>query len=267
MRCVVYNGSREIYLDMVSAVKSLLAHTEVDAVYLLIEDDVFPYELPEIVQTINVSELIPKLFDIHGPNYHSEWTPVGLIRFALTKVFPEYDVVLAIDADTIVIQDIGDLFELEMADYYFAAAREPYLTQVTGYMYCNAGVMLCNNRLLIQTGMDDVLINEINTRYLRFVGQDAMSSLFRGKIKELSSEYNSCKFTLPTDKPKVLHFANDRTWLNSDLTLYYRELPCKTLQKDSMTEEDGESAENLSSASGRVLTEVSVNAAIRDLGT
>ena len=46
MKAAVYCATRNLYLDLIPAVKSLLANSDVDRVYLLIEDDAFPEELP-----------------------------------------------------------------------------------------------------------------------------------------------------------------------------------------------------------------------------
>ena len=55
MRTAVYTGTRNLYPFMVAAAKSLLIHSNVEKIYFLIEDDVFPYELPSEIVTINVS--------------------------------------------------------------------------------------------------------------------------------------------------------------------------------------------------------------------
>ena len=250
-RIAVYNGSREIYIDMVSAVKSLLFHTQVDKVYLMIEDDSFSYELPDIVQLVNVSKIADEIFNPDGPNYHTKWTVYGLMRQAMTKVFPEYDIVLGIDADTIVQEDISDIWDIDLSGYYYAAAKEPLMSARSVADYYNAGILLCNLKKLREDGMDDRIIREINSVYYPYNGQDVMCKLCEGKILELPSDYNASQFTLPTEHKKILHFANNRTWLNSGLAEYYRGLSCKTLQRDSMTADDGESAENLSSVIGK----------------
>jgi len=55
MRAAVYAGTRNVYQDMIPAMKSLLIHSNVEKVYFLIEDDTFPYPLPPEVECINVS--------------------------------------------------------------------------------------------------------------------------------------------------------------------------------------------------------------------
>lgn len=45
-RAAAYCGTRNLYQDMIPAIKSLLLNSNVDKIYLLIEDDEFPYPLP-----------------------------------------------------------------------------------------------------------------------------------------------------------------------------------------------------------------------------
>ena len=105
MRTAVYTGTRNLYPYMISAAKSLLIHSNVEQIYFLIEDDVFPYDLPPKTHTINVSN--QQYFKKDGPNFKSEFTYMALIRVALTKILQE-DIVLSLDVDTIVNENISD---------------------------------------------------------------------------------------------------------------------------------------------------------------
>ena len=69
-RIVVYAGTRNLYRNMKTAVTSLLANNRVDTVYLLIEDDKFPFDMPDNVVQINVRDQV--YFPKTGPNYQSK---------------------------------------------------------------------------------------------------------------------------------------------------------------------------------------------------
>jgi lipopolysaccharide biosynthesis glycosyltransferase len=47
-----------------------------------------------------------------------------LIRAAYSKIFPELDRILSIDMDTVVNENISDLWDLDLTDYYLAAVEE-----------------------------------------------------------------------------------------------------------------------------------------------
>lgn len=116
MKAAVYVGTRNLYDDMLPAVKSILINSDVDKVYLLIEDDRFPHDLPDCVETINVSS--QTFFRSNGPNYNLKWTYMTLMRAALPKIFPDLDVILSMDDDVIALQDVSDLWDLPIEDYY-----------------------------------------------------------------------------------------------------------------------------------------------------
>lgn len=225
MKYACYFGSRQIYADMALSAKTLLMHSDVDKIFFLIEDDTFPFEIPDCIEVINISEVVPKIFSPNGPNYHSNWTYIGLIRGALTKVFPDLDVILSIDCDTIVDKDISDLWDYDITDYYFAAAKEPILSDRIHGLYTNVGMTLFNLKKLREDHKDDEIIEFMDTKYLYFVSQDALNGLCQGHILEIPSDYNSCDYTLPTSNRKVIHYAGNKHWRDYEIVKKYREMP------------------------------------------
>lgn len=217
MKCAVYCGTRNIYGDMIPAVKSLLKNSDVDRVYLLIEDDEFPYELPDCVECINISDQPWIKHD--SPNYKNGWTYMVLMRAVLHKVFPNLDRILSLDVDTIVAKDISSLWDLPIDDYDLAGAREPYKSQ--NKLYINAGVMLLNLKRL-REGKGDELIEALNTRRFAYNEQDCINELC--DIYEMSSDYNANNYTLPTTSPKIQHFAAIYRWQNSPLVQMYQKM-------------------------------------------
>ena len=228
MKAAVYFGSREIYYDMATAYKSLLVNSDVDKIYLLIEDNKFPYPLHPAVETINISKLVPTLFNPKSPNYGSTWTYIGLIRAALTKVFPNLDRILSIDCDTVVLHDISNLWDLPMDDYYIAAVKEPSLSQARQGLYINAGVMMMNLAKMREDGIDDKMIYDLNTQYHIFVAQDVLNIECAGHIYKLPPEYNVATYTMHCDTEyKIRHFAGNlpRNWRQLDIVKQYRDMP------------------------------------------
>lgn len=226
MRAAVYFGSRHIYDDMHTSCNSLLAHTDVDKVYFLIEDDKFPYPIHPKVEVVNISKLIEKWFTPESPNWSSQWTYIGLIRGALSKVFPQHDRILSIDCDTIVATDISELWDIPLDDYYFAGVKEPGLSQARGYLYCNAGVIMVNLKKMRDDHKDDEIIHLLQTEYRNFVSQDALNELCVGHILQLPGRYNHCLYTEHENVYKILHFAGGRPygWRDSKLVQFYRDL-------------------------------------------
>lgn len=217
MKAACYCGTRNLYADMIPAVNSLLANSDVDKVYLLIEDDAFPYEFPPKVETINVSN--QPYFKRDGPNYNQGWTYMVLMRAALHRAFPTISRILSLDVDTIVAKDISELWDLPIDDYYLAAAKEPYKSRYRTYVNC--GVMLLNLDKL-RDGKGDELIDALNTYRYGFNEQDCIAERCQGGIYVMSSDYNANNYTEPTSTPKIVHFAAIKNYQNHPLVQMYK---------------------------------------------
>lgn len=218
MKAACYCGTRNLYQDMIPAFTSLLKNSDVDKVYLLIEDDEFPYKLPDKVETINVSN--QTYFRTNSPNYRNDWTYMVLMRAALHRVFPSFDRILSLDCDTIVAKDISELWDLPIDDYYLAGAKEPWKSIARTYINC--GVMLLNLKKL-RDGKGDELIEALNTKRYDFNEQDCIAEKCQGGIYVMPSDYNANDYTIPTKTPKIVHFAARSRWRQSPLVEIYRQ--------------------------------------------
>lgn len=225
MRTVVYAGTRNVYGDIETALKSLLYHTQVDRVYILAEDDALPFTVPDCVTVVNVSG--QTYFSEGSPNYASPWSYMVLLRAAYGKLFPHESVILSLDIDTIVTADISDLFDTPMDGFYIAGVREP---NKAGFPqpYLNFGVLLMNLDEL--RPIEDAMIRELNTQYTFANEQDVMNTFCRKRVRILPSVYNACAYTEPCDAPKIVHFAgigeqfpwSGKRWQDDPLVQKYR---------------------------------------------
>ena len=206
-KIAVYTGTRNYYEFMVPAVKSLLKNSDVEKIYLLIEDDEFPYQLDK-VETINVSD--QEYFHRDGPNMNSRFTYMALMRAALAFVFPQYDRILSLDVDTIVRKNISDLWELPIDNYYMAMAPE-FHKSTSDWMYCNAGVTLFNLEKL-RDGKAKEIIRELNREQYPFMEQDVINYLCQGEIYPMDGDYNANSWTTHSDDPKIIHYAGYKDW-------------------------------------------------------
>ena len=204
IKTAVYTGSQNIYDDMVVSAKSLIANSDVDKVYFLIEDDIFPYELCDLIETINVSD--QTYYPKDGPNMKTRFTYFAMMRAALAKIFPNHDKILSLDCDTICIKPMSELWNFPIDDYYFAASKEPHRS-IAGMLYTNVGVALMNLKKLRETKKVDECIDVLNRRKYDYVDQDVMNYLCQGYIYDLPSVYNTNDWTIQNSQPSILHFA------------------------------------------------------------
>ena len=233
-KVAAYTGTRNLYPMMIPAVKSLLIHSDVDEIWLFIEDDGFPnsegYRFPEdVVKIRNVSG--QQYFREDGPNMRSKFTYMAMMRATFAKEFPELDEILSLDVDTIVNEDVSDLWNIPLGDkYYLAASREPSATKKHGYLYTNIGVCLYNLKKL-RDGKCDEVIEALNDKQYDYLEQDAFNELCKGKIFNMNPTYNSTPFTKIVDNPKIVHYAGEKKWDTKQLVKKYGERPWDEVMK------------------------------------
>ena len=192
MKIAVYSGTRNVYKDMIPSMKSLLMYSDVDKIYFLIQDDTFPYELPPEVECINVSNQL--YFDETGPNMNSKWSYMILLRAVYSKLFPLVDKILSLDNDIIFTDNVSQIWDINIQDYYFAAVKQ--IDKSTDeYNYINTGVLLMNLQKIRQDHIDDILQKALNTYKYLFPEQDCINEYCNNKIYLLNSEYNVSKVT------------------------------------------------------------------------
>ena len=224
MKAACYCMTHNYYENIFPSLKSLLCNSDVDKVYLLIEDDDIGFELPDKVECINISD--QKYFNKNGPNFRNKWAWIVLIRAALAKIFPDLDRLLTLDVDTLVVSDISDLWDMNIGKNYLAGAIDLPLAR-DGRIYVNAGVVLWNLKEIRAAGIDDKMIWELNHRHFEYPEQDCLNHVCEGHIYVLNGIYNSGAFSRDNGTPKLLHFAGRglKKYFADSRVKEYKDLP------------------------------------------
>ena len=232
MKHAVYSGTRNLYPDIVPAVKSLIANSSVTDVWLLIEDDTFPYEMPDFVHFVNVSN--QPWFPESCPNMKSQFTYMAMIRACYPEIFPDLEKVVQFDVDTICVDNVDYLWEVDLGECWLACARE-YLGKYDPYKrgeYYNVGVAVMNLKQMRDDHAQARLVGLINAEKLWCVDQDAFNKLtVPAKMAEIPTRYNECFVTGYTEEPAIVHFAGVPDWQGNvkvprrEYIRKYREMP------------------------------------------
>ena len=220
-RHAAYCGTRAIYDDMEASAKSLIANSDVDVVHFIIEDAEFPRELPPIIKVHDLSG--QTYFAEDGPNMGSGYTYMAMMRMALCHILPRVGKVLSLDADTVCVGDVSDVWDIDLTDYYLAASHEWHRTG-NGLLYCNAGVTLYNLAKL-RDGKADECIGVLNTRQYTWLEQDVQNYLCQGRIYDMPSKYNSNWWTDKNARgARIVHFAGveHKKWENDPRVVGWR---------------------------------------------
>ena len=208
-----YFLSRNIYRYLLPSIMSLLDHNKnVKAIYIFCEDDEFPYQLPDVCKVINITD--QQWIRHDSPNWTNMFTWVGLVRPCLPKLLPRVNKIIQLDVDTIICDDLSEIWNADMTGKYMLACDEKLgQYKIAGHeKYYNIGVAVLNLKQIRQDKFDDVLINALNTRYFQYIGQDAWNILAYNRILEMPTRYNECFATGSSDDPAIVHYASVGQW-------------------------------------------------------
>lgn len=225
-RIAAYSGTKNIYGDMLTSAKSLIANSAVDKVHMFIEDDEIQEEpLPDIIVCHNVKN--QKYFKLNGPNMTSPFSYMAMMRIALCHELPN-NTVLSLDADTIIKNDCTDIWDIDLDGYYFSSTPELHRTKYD-ILYCNHGVVYYNLKKL-RNGKADECIQVLNDCKFTWVEQDVCNCLCQGYIHEMPAKYNVTRFTVNNEKlitPVIKHFAGlpRNKWIARPEVKHWRKMP------------------------------------------
>ncbi len=164
---------------------------------------------------------------------HVYVSKAALFKFDIPNILPDLDKVLYLDGDTIVLDDLSELFNTDITEYYAGVVRDfpAYYVrkdyeEVGLYDYFNSGVMLMNLNNLRNNKIPEKLLEyKLQSNSTRYMDQDCFNVIFSGHIKFLDPKYNYMsshvdlykKFYLKDGKPVIVHFASSKPWEKYEL--------------------------------------------------
>jgi len=242
MKHAVYAGTRNLYEPMAWSAKSLFANSSVDRIHFLIEDDEFPFEMPQFCDFMNVREYAEQTFpDGVCVNADTHFTKMAMVRICYPNLLPDVDKVLQLDADTVVIANVDGLWEIDLDGKWFAATHE----SLSGYdpfrsgHYQNVGVCMFNLAQMREDKAQAQLVKFINTRRTVCIEQDALNvcGAMRGKAANMPVRFNENRATGYTDDPAIVHFVGYMDWQTNprlarrEYLKLYRDKPWSEIEK------------------------------------
>ena len=172
-------------------------------------DVIKQYNPENTAKKIDVTELYEAEF--RGcPNEGAYCSPYTLIRLFADKVDEMPDKVLYLDIDIMFNRDVRLLYDVNVEDYEYAAARDHYGKYLISPNYVNAGVLLFNLRRMKETGLLEKARALIKTKKLTFADQSAIIRSTTKK-KMLPQKFNDQKFL--HKNTVVRHFSKRLFWL------------------------------------------------------
>lgn len=140
---------------------------------------------------IDVTELYREEFD-GCPNENAYCSPYTLIRLFADRL-PLPDKILYLDADIMFNRDIHLLYDIDVSDVEYAAARDHYGKYLVNPNYINAGVILMNLGKMRGTGILTSARKLLREKKLPFADQSALIRSTTAR-KLLPQRFNDQKF-------------------------------------------------------------------------
>ena len=223
MRSAVMVATRNLYPDLAPPIKALLVNSDVERIWLLLEDDDPGFPLPPECRIMNVSGWAA--YWKNTPNARSGWTWMVLMRSLFHRLLPD-DRVLSIDLDAFALKDVSSLWRLDMRDRLAAAVRETTPLDSPDFPYFNMGVAMLNLALLRSTGKGEEVVRALKNRYLQYPEQHAYNFACSGAVLWLPREWNAGIGTEPYGDPIIRHFmAESRTYRQSEIYRRFAAMP------------------------------------------
>lgn len=215
-------ATKQWYIYQMTNLYALFKHNNVKKVYLFIEDDNIPYITDKRVEFVNVNTL-KEYITQESPNYNTKYSKLSYLRCYFSKILKE-DKILYLDADTLVVDNIEDLWNIDFEDNVLVGVHEGgewnkhLWTYGLDDTYINSGVLLMNLKALREEKLDDSMIYLLNNNKYAFPDQDVINLVCRNRIKHVSSVYNSSETTGIVDNAKIIHYIRgNKGWIKGSL--------------------------------------------------
>ena len=231
MISICYSGNKRVFPGLLLSVLSLTKYTErALRIYVLSMDlhEENPLYLPfsenqmrilnEVLQKKN-AESRAELIDMTqiykeslaaGKNKKNHYTPYAQLRLYLNELECIPDKIIYLDIDTMCTGDIGQLFDIDISDYEYAAALDYMGKFWIDRHYCNSGVLLLNMREIRKTDLFRRLREFVLTRRMIMPDQSALHRLGKRRMY-LPRRFNEQRDI--RDDTVIKHFCRGIRWL------------------------------------------------------
>lgn len=210
-------------------------------------------QMSEANFTVRFSDVSKKLAALGNKlQLRDYYTCTTYYRIFIAEMFPELDKALYIDSDTVVLSDIGELFDCDLGDNLVGGIPDEtvgvtpifrtYVQQTLGVPaddYFNAGVLLMNLKAFRKENFYDKFVDLLGKyRFTVAQDQDYLNVLCKSRVLYVSPLWNKMPILSPdAQTPKLIHYNLTRKpwhykgvpyceyfWEYAQKTDYYEEI-------------------------------------------
>ena len=218
------------YLDV--AIASLIENASVDYRYRIIvlntglrAENVEKIKKNErdgfVIDFIDISEDVKNIKSRFKNVYH--FSVVTYYRLFIASLFPQYDKIVYLDCDLVLLGDVSELYYTELGENILAAAPEQFVRSTDEFrryaevalgvdpdLYVNAGVLVINLKEFRKCQIEEQFVRLITEYDFDLLDPDQayLNYLCRDKIYELPNGWNKEPMPFPCNgKKNIVHYA------------------------------------------------------------
>lgn len=173
------------------------------------------------IEFVDLNYYIEKVKDkLYTRDYYSKTT---YFRLFLPELYPQYDKVLYLDSDIVILSDIANLYNIDIEDNLVGAVPDDVIQNIEVYSeyaekvvgvadhrnYFNAGVLLMNLDELRKAHFQEKFIYSLEEiRFSVAQDQDYLNRICKGRVKLIEKGWNRMPMPDPIDEQdiKLIHY-------------------------------------------------------------
>lgn len=203
------------------------------------------------IEFIDISKRVEKIKSYFKNVYH--FSIVTYYRLFIGSLFPQYDKIVYLDCDIVVLGDISKLYHLDMGNNILSAVPDQFVKNTAEFRdyaqtaigvdpdgYVNAGVLLINLKAFRKNNVEGDFVKLITEYDFDLLDPDQayLNYLCRDKIHLLPNGWNKEPMALPCEGEKnIVHYAlykkpwqydnvtdGDCFWLYAERSPFYSQI-------------------------------------------
>lgn len=215
---IIFSCSEQYAAYVAGTVRSIIAHSSEEHNYDLIFLHTGITENSQRQLQVMVSEHtnfsirffnVERFIQPYQLTLNSHFTVETFYRLLLPQLLPNYDKVIYLDSDLMVLHDVAELFAIDIGDHLLAATIDADMTgeyngAIPGvkdycdtvlkladpYSYFQAGVLVFNLSAFRKTFASNELLELAAKREYRYVDQDVLNVACGGRVHTLDMRWN-----------------------------------------------------------------------------
>lgn len=226
IRSLIKNASKD-YKYKIIVLNTGLNKNNTDKISAL-QDDNFEIEFADISKALgDFKNKLPNLYHFGLAAYY---------RLFIQSLYPEYDKILYLDCDIVVLGDVSKLYHTQIGDNLIAGVVEQFILRTPEFSkytkeavgvdaenYINSGIMIMNLKEFRNYRIEEKFVYLINKYNFDVIDPDQayLNFLCQGRIKYLDVSWNRTPLEcLVCENPNIVHYAlYKKPWQYDDVYL------------------------------------------------